>query len=122
MDLTDDDIQERFERCIDWFHNACHILNAYQSHQSGDRQLRMSRCAWQMAMGFNLAAGADGPTDAARNCGVSKQAFGKCLNHFIDQLKLSPLPFQRKEEARENMAAARRAQVCKPKEEAFIEK
>jgi hypothetical protein len=108
---TDPDIQEQFERIISFFENTQHILNAYQSHQSGERNLRMSTRAMQLALGFYLAAGADGPAELARKCGVDKQTLGKCLNHFVAQLSLEPLPFQRKSDARANMADARRKQV-----------
>lgn len=119
MDAFDDQ-NERDERIIGFFENAFHILNAYQSHQDGERQLRMSCRTMQLALGFHLAAGADGPADLAKKCGVSKQALGKCLNHFIEQLKLSPLPFQRKEDGRQNMAMARKRQLAKPAEMEWI--
>lgn len=106
-----DDRQERDERIIDFFQNVFHILNAYQSHQSGERELRMSTRTMQFALGFYLCAGADGPVELAQKCGMSKQAVGKCLNHFVQQLRLCPLPSQRNEEARANMASARRKQV-----------
>lgn len=113
VEIHDSERQERDEKIIGWFENAFHILNAYQAHQSGEKDLRMSLRAMEMALGFQLAAGADGPAELARKCGVSKQALGKCLNHFMAQLKLQPLAFQRKEEARLNMAEARREQVQK---------
>jgi hypothetical protein len=106
--------QERDTRIVSWFENVFHILNAYQSHsrcRNNPKQLRMSLRAMELALGFQLAAGADGPAKAARLCGVSKQAFGKCLNHFMEQLSLEPLPFQRKAEARDRMSEARRMQI-----------
>lgn len=109
-DLEMQQFEDR-SRILEWFERALHILNAYQSHQSGEHNLRMSAKCWQLALGYHLPAGAQGPAELARQCGVSKQAAGKCLNHFIEQLKLSPLPGQRKQEARENMAEARRQQV-----------
>lgn len=116
--IQDRERQERDEAIIGFFENAFHVLNAYQIHQRNDvhctlGDLRMSTRAMAMAVGFRLVAGADGPAELAKDCGVSKQALGKCLNHFIEQLKLSPLPFQRKQEARQNMAEARKRQVVK---------
>jgi hypothetical protein len=111
---ADEDRIERDEQIVNWFENVFHILNAYQSHarcKSSAKQMKMSLRAMELALGFHLAAGASAPAEVARACGVSKQAFGKCLNHFIEQLKLSPLPFQRKQEARENMASARKLQL-----------
>lgn len=96
---------------LDWFENSICILNAYQAHQTGENQLRMSSRAWQMAMGFKLAAGAETPSELARLTGVSKAALGKTLNHFIEMLNLTPLPGQRNQAARENMAKARCAQL-----------
>lgn len=105
--------RDRDERIVGWFENAFHILNAYQAHQTSAKQLRISRDCMEMALGFRLAAGAEGPAELARKYGVSKQAVGKCLNHFIAQLRLEPLPFQRKADARENMRKARKSQVKK---------
>jgi hypothetical protein len=82
----------------------------------------MSRTAWEMSLGFTLAAGASGVVEGAKMCGVSKQAFSKCLNHFNEQMKLCRLPLQRGDESRQNMARARKLQVCPSRSEAFIEK
>lgn len=112
--IEDDARREREERIVNFFERAFHILNAYQSHQQTPKELRMSLAAMELALGFHLAAGADGPAELARRVGVSKQALGKCLNHFIEQLQLEPLPFQRDREARGNMAEARRRQVQTP--------
>lgn len=111
MDETDERV-ERDEKIIGFFERAFHILNAYQSHQGTVKQMHMSSRAMQLALGFHLAAGADGPAELARQCGVSKQALGKCLNHFLAQLRLEPLPFQRNGEARKNMADARMKQLA----------
>src|SRR5579872_6630024 len=116
MNPSEDDQRERDERIIGWFENSCHILKAFQSHQRGEAALRMSLDAWLAALGFFLVAGGEGPTELAKRNGVSKQCFGKALNHFIEQLRLEPLPFQRKEEARENMSKARKSQLCPPGE------
>jgi hypothetical protein len=108
------EIQVRFERdceMLEWFERVWHILNAYQLRQRGERQLRMSTRAMQLALGFRLAAGADGPAALARNCGVTKQAMNNCLRHFIEQLQLTPLPGQRRAEARKHMAEARLNQL-----------
>lgn len=109
--IDDPDRQERDEAIVNWFENVFHILNAYQSHQRSAKQLRMSTRAMELALGFRLAAGADGPAQLGRHCGVGKATLGKCLNHFIEQLKLTPLPFQRRPEARKNMSEARKAQL-----------
>ena len=106
-----DEINERDWQIIDYFGRACHILNAYQAHQSSAKELRMSSRAMQLALGFTLAAAANGPTELAKKCGFSKATVGKCVNYFIAQLALEPLPGQRKEEGRKNMARARKAQL-----------
>jgi hypothetical protein len=105
--------RERDERIVNWFERAFHILNAYQSHQASAKELRMSLLSMQLALGFHLAAGADGPAELARRCGVSRQCLNKCLNHFLEQLNIERLPFQRDEEARENMSAARKEQLAR---------
>lgn len=111
-DSQDDaDRQEDRERVIQFFETAIHILNAYQAHQEGEAALRMSFRCWVLALGFRTAAGAEGPSELARACGFGKQTVGKCLNHFIAQLRLAPLPGQRSEDGRKNMAGARRVQV-----------
>jgi hypothetical protein len=105
--------EERDRRIIDFFERCFHILNAYQSHQQNDaKALLMSVRTMELAIGFHLAAGAEGPAELARKCGVSKQTLGKCLNHFLEQLRLEPLPFQRNEEARKNMTKARKEQLA----------
>jgi hypothetical protein len=109
--MDEDDARRQRERIVNFFERAFHILNAYQAHQESEKALRMSLRAMELALGFHLAAGADGPAELARQCGVSKQALDKCLNHFLEQLELEPLPFQRKAAARENMAAARHRQI-----------
>lgn len=106
------DRRERDERIVGWFENVFHIILAYQAHQQTAKEKTMSIRAMALALGFHLAAGAEGPAELAKRCGVSKQTLGKCLNHFIAQLKLSPLPFQRKADARKNMAEARKRQVA----------
>lgn len=111
VDMEADERRERDERFISFFENVFHMLNAYQSHQETADHLRMSLRAMCLALGFPLAAGAEGPADLARQFGMSKQTVGKCLNHFQQQLRLEPLPFQRGEEARENMAKARVRQL-----------
>lgn len=103
--------KRRDEEIITFFENGFHILNAYQSRQKTAKQILTSLRAFQFALGFHLVAGADGLADLARQCGVSKQAMGKCVNHFISQLKLSPLASQRNQQARDNMARARKEQV-----------
>ena len=112
-DIADLDRQGRDRIMVGWFEDVFCILNAYQSHQIGSRQLRMSLLTMQLALGFHLAAGADGPSELARKCNVSKQTLTKCLNHFISQLRLTPLPGQRSDAARKNMAEARLLQLTK---------
>lgn len=114
VDVEADERRERDERMISFFENVFHMLNAYQSHQETAYDLRMSLRAMCLALGFSLAAGAEGAADLARQCGMSKQTVNKCLNHFLEQLRLEPLPFQRDAEARLNMAEARKRQL-KPK-------
>jgi hypothetical protein len=109
--IEDLERRERDEKIVNYFEDGFHILNAYQSHQKTAKQLRMSLKAFQLAMGFHLAAGADGPAALARQCGVDKQTLGKCLNHFIELLKLTPLGCQRNQEARKHMSTARKEQV-----------
>jgi hypothetical protein len=65
----------------------------------------------QFALGYTLAAGAESIEKLSRQCGMSKQAVTKAVNHFEAQLKLEPLPCQRAEDARLNMATARKKQV-----------
>ena len=105
------DRQERDRQVVDWFERAMHILRAYQSHQSKACELQMSFRCMMLALGFSLVAGADGPAELARKCKVTKACLDKCLNHFIAQLQLDPLPGQRKKEAREAMSAARKSQL-----------
>jgi hypothetical protein len=111
----DDARQERDEAILRWVERSFHILNKYQMGQmkrgATAADLRMSFKAMALALGFRFVVGADGPTDAAKICGVSKACFDKPLNHFIEQLNLEPLPFQRKAEAREKMRQARKNQV-----------
>ena len=111
VDLEAEERRERDEAIINYFERAAHILNAYQSHQSTAKELRMSTRAMWLALGWNIAAGADGPAQLARSCRCSKQTLGKCLNNFIAQLRLEPLPFQRKAGARAAMSQARKAQI-----------
>lgn len=111
--IEDVERRERDEAIVNWFERAFHVLNAYQTHQTSANQLRMSLRAMELALGFHLAAGADGPAELAKRCRVSKQALGKCLNHFIEQLALEPLPCQRKAQARDNMRRARLNQITK---------
>lgn len=116
-----DIIQERTVEVIGWLRTVFHCLNAYQLHQVSKadmanksvKRLRMSVRAMALALGYPDAAGAECPADLARQLGLSKQMVTKCVNHFIWQLKLSPLTTQRKEEARKNMAAARANQAGK---------
>lgn len=106
------ELRESRERIVMWFERVFHILNAYQSHQESAVELRMSNRVMQYALGFTLAAGADKLTTLARQVGVSKASANKCLLHFESQLRLEPLPGQRKDEGRQNMAKARKAQVA----------
>ena len=106
--------QERDEKILNFFENAFHILNTHQNHprcRGSANHLRASLCAMELALGFNLAAGGDCIAQLARKNNVSRATMTKCVNYFIAQLKLNPLPGQRSDEARENMATARRAQV-----------
>lgn len=103
--------RERDRMIVDFFERANHILAAYQSHQKTATELRMSFRCMMLALGFYLVAGSESPGDLARKCGVSKACLDKCLNHFILQLRLGPLPGQRKNEARDAMSAARKSQL-----------
>ncbi len=108
------EVSEREEiqrKILDYMERAMLLLDDYQSRQPDVAALRMSFRAMMLAIGFNLVAGADSPTDLAQKCGVSKQALGKCLNHFIEQLGIDPLPGQRGEDGRSRMASARRKQL-----------
>ena len=99
---------------INWFENPWHILNAYLSHprvRSNPRSILSAIRAMELALGYTLAAGGEGPSECARLSGVSKAAFGATVNHFITQLRLSKLPGQRDDHARAAMATARKAQV-----------
>ena len=106
--------RERDEKILNFFENAFQILNNYQNHprcRNSANHLRMTLCAMELALGFNLAAGGDCIAEIAQKYNVSRATMTKCVNYFIAQLKLIPLPGQRSDEARENMATARRAQV-----------
>src|SRR5262245_9369948 len=111
-DENDLDHVETFEKSIEWFRNAMHHLNAYQIHQGPDAAgLRMSFKAMALAMGFNDVANADSITELANSCGYDKWTVNKAVNHFIDVLRLSPLPSQRSRTARDSMSKARKAQL-----------
>ena len=106
--------RERDEKILNFFENAFHILNNYQNHprcRCSANHLRASLCAMELALGFNLAAGGDCIAQLARKNNVSRATMTKCVNYFIAQLKLNPLPGQRSDEARENMSAARKKQI-----------
>lgn len=114
IQIVDDNDPEReaSQRTIQFIEDAMHVLNSYQLNQSNDaRALRMSFRCMMLALGFNLVADADGPSELAEKSGFSKQAVGKCLNQFLDQLKLTPLLSQRDEESREEMSKARKDQL-----------
>ena len=131
-----DIVKERTVEVIGWLRVVFHCLNAYQLHQISRRdldnravkRLRMSFLCMALALGFDdvacvsvddgedeAEAAASGAAKIAKKLGMNsdsgKQAATKCVLHFIEQLKLSPLTSQRKEEARKNMSAARKRQV-----------
>lgn len=108
-----EEIAKNREIMFEWFRNALHHLNAYQLHQGPDAAaLRMSFKALALAMGFNDIARANSVSELANNCGSDKQTVNKAVNHFLEVLKLSPLPTQRGREARSNMSRARKAQLA----------
>ena len=50
VDVEAEERRERDEAIINYFERAAHILNAYQSHQSTAKELRMStRAMWLAA-------------------------------------------------------------------------
>lgn len=111
-ELTEELAQSR-ETMFEWFRNALHHLNAYQIHQGPDAAgLRMSFKAMALALGFNDVARANSISELADNCGEDKQTVSKAVNHFLQVLKLTPLPSQRGQEARENMSKARKRQLA----------
>ena len=120
-DFEADERVERDEAIIHYFERAMHILAAYQSRQRTAKQLRMSARAMYLALGFKLVAGAQSPAELARKCGFDKWTVTKCVNEFIDKLKLEPLPGQRDKEARKKMEEARKRQLeqCKTEKAAI---
>ena len=98
-----------------WFkiEQAMSLLRKYQRSQHTAAEMAMSRDCMILALQMYLVLGSHikGPSDLARLHNVKKQTVDKCLNLFIEQLKLPPLPGQRGEQARAAMTTARNEQV-----------
>ena len=124
---------ERDEAIFHFFEKAFRVLMTYQCNQKTPKELRMSTASMRMALGFKIEAirvtktgkkhiNIEGPADLAKLCGIKKQTVNKCVLHFIDQMKLSPIPGQRDEEARKKMEEARKLQLEYKTEKAAIDR
>jgi hypothetical protein len=99
-------------RELEWFiKDAMKFLVAYQQKQSGAAELKMSTRAMCMVLGFFTAAGARESADLGRQLGLGKATVNKCVNQFLNDLKLEKLPNQRGDVARQHMTEARKEQL-----------
>ena len=93
------------------FHEGLSVLCEYQARQKTANEMRMSLACFCLALGFTRLAGASSAAEIGRLHDLEKQTSNKCLNVFLDRIKLERLPSQRDERARENMTRARIQQL-----------
>lgn len=107
------EVAEKLRELNSKFRQAIQILIAYQQNQKRRRpsEILMSTRVMAMALGFHSAADAQDASELGRKIGIGKATVNKCLNHFIERLKLPPLPTQRNNSARQNMKRARLKQL-----------
>jgi hypothetical protein len=93
--------------------SAWKYLIEYQANQKTADEVRMSTRTMALELGFKIAAGAETVAELARKTNFEKQTVNKCALNFQRLMGLQRRAGQRGDDARANMAEARRAQIIR---------